>query len=159
MSEITTLPPEIPIIALLIAVPTFLCWRWLFKKTIQTAWVRQGATWGATLVSVPLLYIAFIVAYISVVTYYPDRDFNREKWIADQETRYEYARDIIESKMLMGKTKAEVRELLGDDGHRDTSDYWPYYLGFRPGLFNLDPDVLVIEFKEGKVVNVQQHET
>jgi predicted P-loop ATPase len=45
------------------------------------------------------------------------------------------------------------------EGNIDTSDYWNYYLGFRPGFANIDPDVLDIEFKDGKVIRVRQHDT
>ena len=44
-------------------------------------------------------------------------------------------------------------------GNLDQSDDWYYDLGFKPGLFNIDPDVLEVEFKFGKVVRVGQHET
>ncbi|MFB9865502.1 hypothetical protein [Rufibacter immobilis] len=79
--------------------------------------------------------------------------------MAAKEKRYELSADIIDSKMLLGKTKPEVRQLLGDEGNTDLSDHWNYYLGFRPGFANIDPDVLDIEFKDGKVVKVGQHET
>jgi hypothetical protein len=38
-------------------------------------------------------------------------------------------------------------------------DHWAYDVGFVPGLFNIDPDVLDIYFKDGKVERVGQHET
>ena len=93
------------------------------------------------------------------MSYHPTHDFDKQKWFADKEKRYELSEDIIDSKMLIGKTKSEVRQLLGDEGNTDESDYWNYYLGFRPGFANIDPDVLDIEFKDGKVVKVGQHET
>jgi hypothetical protein len=93
------------------------------------------------------------------MSYHPTHDFDKEKWFADKETRYELSEDIIESEMLIGKTKSEVRQILGDENNTDQSDHWSYYLGFRPGFANIDPDVLDIEFKDGKVIRVGQHET
>jgi hypothetical protein len=93
------------------------------------------------------------------MSYHPTNDFDKQKWFANKETRYELSNNIIESKMLIGKTKSEVRQLLGDEGNNNESNHWNYYLGFRPGFANIDPDVLDIEFKEGKVFNVRQYES
>ena len=93
------------------------------------------------------------------MSYHPTHDFDKEKWFADKETRYNLSEDIIESEMLIGKTKSEVRQILGDENNTDQSDNWSYYLGFKPGFANIDPDVLDIEFKDGKVIKVGQHET
>ena len=51
----------------------------------------------------------------------------------------------------------EVRQILGDEKNKDVKDIWQYYLGFRPGL-SIDPDMLVIEFKDGKVIRVSRVE-
>jgi hypothetical protein len=61
--------------------------------------------------------------------------------------------------MLIGKTKEEVRQILGDEENKDESDNWIYELGFKPGFANIDPDILEIEFKNGKVEKVEQHGT
>lgn len=61
--------------------------------------------------------------------------------------------------MLIGKTKAEVKLILGDEENLENNDLWNYYLGYRPQLFGIDPDVLDIEFKDGKVIKVSQHQT
>ncbi len=59
--------------------------------------------------------------------------------------------------MLIGKTKNDVRKILGDEGNLDSNDNWYYELGFTPEIGNIDPDELDIEFKNGKVVSVGQH--
>ena len=115
---------EVYFIILILAIPTFFIWRWIFS-----------------------------------ISYYPSKDFDRQKWISDKEKRYELSEEIIESEMLIGKTKAEVKQILGDEENTDDSDLWNYYLGFKPQLFGIDPDVLVIEFKNGIVIKVGQHET
>ena len=67
--------------------------------------------------------------------------------------------DIIESKLLIGKTKQEIVELLGDDYYSYNENHIAYDLGFVPGLLNIDPDVLDIYFENGKVIKVDQHGT
>lgn len=61
--------------------------------------------------------------------------------------------------MLIGKTKAEVQILLGIEGNFENSDDWTYDIGYVPGLFNIDPFILTITFKDGKVIQVEQHES
>lgn len=150
---------EVFFIVLFLGVPTFFIWRWLLKKVIKTNKARKIATWAATLVTAPLIYVGLFMLWVFCTSYYPSRDFEQGKWFADKEKRYELSESIIESNMLIGKTKAEVRQLLGDEGNADGREYWSYYLGFKPGLFNIDPDVLDIEFKDGRVVRVDQHGT
>ena len=68
-------------------------------------------------------------------------------------------RTQVNSEMLIGKTKEEVIELLGDDFYSYDENSIEYDLGFVPMLFNIDPDVLVIYFEKGKVIKVEQRQT
>lgn len=150
---------EVYFILLLLGIPTFFFWRWLLKKFIKVDKRRKLAIWTATIVLTPLIYAGLIILWILSMSYHPNNDFNKEKWFADKEKRYELSEDIIDSKMLIGKTKTEVQQLLGNEDNTKKSNSWSYYLGFRPGFFTMDPDVLDIEFKHGKVINVEQHGT
>jgi hypothetical protein len=113
----------------------------------------------ATILLTPLLYISIVLIWILSISYYPSREFNRQGWLNEQEKRFALSEDLIEREVLLGKTKPEIRHLLGDEGNTDQSNQWSYYLGFRPQLLNIDPDVLVIEFKDEVVVRVEQHGT
>ncbi len=150
---------EVYFILLLLGVPTFLIWRWFLKKFIKVDRTRKIATWTVTLVTTPLIYVGLIILLFNsmFISFYPTHDFDKEKWFADKEKRYELSEDIIDSKMLIGKTKAEVRQMLGDERTSDQSNYWEYYLGFKPGFVSMDPDMLHIEFKDGQVIKVEQY--
>ena len=150
---------EVYFILLVLGVPTFFIWRWFLKKFIKVDKTRKVATCTVTLITTPLIYIGIIMLWFSSMSYHQTNDFDKEKWSTEKETRYELSEDIIESEMLIGKTKSEVRQILGDENNTDQSDHWSYYLGFRPGFANIDPDVLDIEFQDGKVIRVGQHET
>jgi hypothetical protein len=150
---------EVYFALLVLGAPTFFIWRWFLKKFIKIDKTRKIATWTATLIATPLIYIGIIMLLLFGMSYHPTNEFDKEKWFSNKETRYELSEDIIESKMLIGKTKSEVRQILGDEDNTDKSNNWSYYLGFRPGLLNIDPDILYIEFKDGKVITVGQHET
>jgi len=151
--------PAVYLILIIIAVPTFFIWRWLLKKFIEADNTRKIVTWVATIVTTPVIYVGVILLLLVTIGNHPTYNFDKGKWLSDKEHRYKLSGHIIGSKMLIGKTKSEVRQLLGDEGNKDESDYWNYYLGIRPGFANIDPDVLDIEFKGGKVIKVGQHET
>ena len=145
------------IIMLLIAIPAFFIWRYVFKKFISVIRTRKMVTWTATLISAPLIYMGIVQLFFFGLSYYPTHDFNKEKWFSDREKRYEVFEDIIESEMLIGKTKTEVRQILGDENNSDESDYWRYNIGYVPAFFCMDPTWLDIDFKNGKVIRVGQH--
>lgn len=150
---------EVYFIILILAMPTFFVWRWIFKKYITDKKKLNIATWTATTIATPIIYVGLVMLWIFSISYYPSKDFDRQKWLTDKEKRYELSEEIIESKMLIGKTKAEVKQILGDEENIENSNLWNYYLGYRPQLFGIDPDVLDIEFENGKVIRVSQHQT
>ena len=150
---------EVFFILLFLGVPIFFVCRWLLKKFIKIDQKRKIATWVATLIATPFIYFSIIMLWFFCMSYHPAHNFDKVKWFTNKETRYELSEDIIESEMLIGKTKSEVRQILGDENNSDQSEHWSYYLGFRPGFINIDPDVLDIEFEHGRVIRVGQHET
>ncbi|WP_051054266.1 hypothetical protein [Fibrella aestuarina] len=150
---------EVYFILLSLGLPTFFLWRWLVSKFIKDQRIRTIATWVITILTTPMLYVGLVMLLLFSLSYHPTYSFDQEKWFANKRKRYELSEDIIERKMLLGKTKSEVRQLLGDEGNTNESDHWTYQLGMRPGLTILDPDVLAIEFSNGKVSSVKQYES
>ena len=75
--------------------------------------------------------------------------------IANKEKRYELSEHLIESKMLIGKTKSQVSQLLSEEENTVDEDRWDYYLGYKPG-FSKCPDMLSVHFKNNKVIYVNQ---
>nr|WP_067061468.1 hypothetical protein [Mucilaginibacter sp. L294] len=148
---------EVYFILLILSTPFYFVFRRLFLKKIENKTNRIISTWIATVIVTPIFYMLLVGGFILIGNHYPDRQFEQKQWLANKETRYEYSRDIIEHKILIGKTKAQVRTILGDAGNSDTDDSWYYELGFKPGS-GIDPDGLTIEFKNGKVITVEQHE-
>lgn len=156
---------EVLIIMLFLSVPMFFVWRWLIGRWIKRPVPKNIAAVIVTAFAAPVVYVILIISLLSIILYYPKTEFNRKEWMRDKEIRYGMSKDIIDSKMLIGKSKKEVRQVLGNEGswsytgNTDDVDYWRYYLGFRPSIGGLDPDVLDVYFKNGKVVKVEQHES
>ena len=143
-------------INIIIAIPVFFLLRLIYRKIIKKISIRKPVTWISTLIITPLLYITGFYILFSVISYYPSHDFNKEKWMNDKEKRYELSEDLIAGKILIDKTKQEVIELLGKEFSTKESDYWIYDLGYSPGLIVIDPDILIIEFKDNKVIKITQ---
>jgi len=146
------------LLALAVGIPFFFLWRRVFRKFIKSKALLVATSCVTAFVITPSLFAALILLGLNLITYYPQDKFDRDRWLADKEKRYELATDIIKSHVLIGKTKAEVEQLLGKENNGQSNN-WEYYLGFVPGIGNIDPDVLAIEFKNGKVSAVGQHET
>lgn len=141
---------EVIIINLVLAIPTYFVCQLIFKR-IKDSRARHLTTWLVTIVLTPVIYIGIILAWIAFATYYPERDFDKEKWKADIEKRYEMTDDLVDNGKLIGKTKEEIKELLGQEDVNSDSTLWTYYIGFKPSIIGIDPDVLEVEFKNDKV--------
>lgn len=139
-----------------IGLPVFFISRFVFSRVgVQSKRRRNIFSLITAVVSLPLIYFAFVAILIISIfdnTYKPS-PFYQEDWHEYPDTRYQMAEDIIERELLMGKSKAEVRAILGKDGRSFEKDHLNYYMGVPPG-FIPDPESLNIYFKNGKVVTV-----
>lgn len=149
---------EVYFILLVIAIPTFFFWQWLLKKYIKVGRTRKIATWSATLIATPTIYVSLIVLFMLGMTCTPSKDFDKSQWLTDEEGRFQMAGDIISSKMLIGKDTNHVKQVLGEPiwssestWRSDTINTWTYDMGMGGGRFHN----LIIEFDKDKVVAVE----
>lgn len=149
---------EVYFILAIIGISSFPFWKWIFKKLIKDVKKQSVATWITTIIFTPLIYAGIICLFIFVLFYYPNKDFDASKWRNDSENRFEMSKDLIENKLLIGKTKVQVENMLGKTQNFNDS-LWIYELGFVPSLGNIDPDILEITFKDGVVISVIQRNT
>jgi uncharacterized membrane protein len=151
---------EVPIIILILSIPTYFLSKWILKKLkFGNNKNRKFIALIPTLFLSPIIYVGIIYLWIFSISYYPSNEFNKQEWETNVEERYKMSEDIIESEILIGKTKDEITELLGQDFYSYAENHIAFELGFVPGLFNIDPDVLDIYFENGKVIKVEQHQT
>jgi|SRR6185437_859523 len=149
--------PSVFVIALTLSFPLFFFWRWIFRKRASKL-NRRIATWLLTLTTAPILYAIVILIWIAIIEYYPNRDFDKKMWQTNKDERYEYTHDLINSKILLGKTESQVLKLLGNDADTSQTSELQYNIGFRPELLGIDPSYLIIDFKNGKVNAVIEHD-
>lgn len=150
-------------VMLLVAIPLFFFFRWLFgahwRHHFESEVTRMVGTWIATIVSIPIVCIAVAILFVKASEYYPDRRFTKEAWMGNADKRYELTKKLISSKMLIGKTREEVVQILGQNtADSDTSTMY-YSIGFIP-LFmdthNLSPALLYVKFQNNRVIAVSQ---
>jgi hypothetical protein len=156
-----SISPEVYVFVLILA--AFLFWPlwWLASKFFKRTRNIVLASVLGSLVVAPFLYVGLIMAMLFSMHHYPSRTFSAEAWHAGRQapgdevftTRYEYSKDLIDRKLLIGKTKEEVIVMLGE-GH-ETNNRVSYNLGFVPG-HGIDPDFLEVYFENGVVVKVEQ---
>ena len=147
---------EVYFFLIIISLPVFFFWKWLFKKLIPAFRTRIILTWITTIVITPIIYVGIVFLVFFIIESYPKNDFDRKLWLSDKDERYELTDDIINKKTLIGKSKDQVLEILGDENNSNT-DNWSYYIGFKPEIGNIDPNSLRIDFKNNRVVNVWVH--
>lgn len=150
--------PEVPIIILILAVPTYFICLWVLKKL--NAGTKENRKWLALIPNMilsPIIYVGLIMIWVFSISYYPTNDFDQADWNSNVGERYKMSEDIIERKMLIGKTREEVIKILGTDFSSNNESRMTYELGHVPGLFNIDPDYLEIKLENGIVVSVNKY--
>lgn len=143
----------------MIGLPIFLFTKRILKAKIINERSRNVASFFSAFTIVPMIYAAMIIGMFGWMEHYPKLDFDSQSWESQEEERFKMSKDIIESKMLLGKTENEVIEILGNDFIKERTNSVTYYLGFVPGFLNIDPDVLDIYFENNKVTHVEQRRT
>ncbi len=152
---ISGLSIEVYIILLVIAVPSFFFWRWLFKQYIKDSRRRKLATWFATLIT-PFIYAGVILLFLFGITYTPSRSFDKSTWLADKQERFQMGDDIIENELILGKDTNQVKQILGNPTWGDTTQTWTYDMGSGGGGLGFLLHYLHVKFdNKGRVTSVE----
>ena len=107
------------------------------------------------------LLILFIVIGCQQQKQEDKMKFNKEEWIrGDIRTRGRMVNDIIEDSILIGKSKKEIVNLLGEQGDTTANFSYQVDIGLRTGPFGLGgvwPFTLNIHFDtlNSKVIDVK----
>lgn len=150
--------PEVPVIVLIIAVPIFFIFRLILKRFIKDKKIRNWISVGGTVIIAPIVYFGLVIMFFSYLFYEPQYDFDTEKWFADKHSRYEMRDDIVESKILEGKTKIEIIKFIGKPKMQDSTDLWKYDLGVSGAGFGWQFNYLELTFENDKVSKVNKIE-
>jgi hypothetical protein len=103
-----------------------------------------------------LFFVAFVLA-TSLIYQFEER-FDQDQWRSKRAVRYKLADDIIESQLLIGKTKDEVIALLGkpDSILNLNQESFLYDMGIPPSFLEPKMELLLIVFVSQKVAEVMR---
>ena len=141
---------------LLIGLIVFAIIWWLTKKyTGQESKATRAMPWIGFCLFTPMAFAGFLLIWLWFLSYYPKEDFDQTKWKEQPGQRYQLVDDLIDSEKLIGKSKSEVVDLLGQRHHIDYDEnHWFYHIGFVPGQGIAASPFLEIYFKKEAVVEV-----
>ena len=99
-------------------------------------------------------FVAFIISS-SLIWLFEER-FTQEQWRTNPSQRYKLVDNLIESQLLIGKSKDEVIVLLGEPYSKSNvkEDIFIYRLGKQPSFFNSRKEHLLIIFVNQQVDEV-----
>jgi hypothetical protein len=81
--------------------------------------------------------------------------FERVFWLTNREKRIYIVDDLINSNILIGLSKYEIIDYLGDEFNDINSDKWNYFLGYRiPSLSIFEANLYLFFDDKGLVKKV-----
>ena len=146
---------EVYFILLLISIPTYFFWRWVFRKRIVDKTKRNITSLVSTIILTPVIYLGLIGILIYLISREPSSDFDKSKWLADREGRFAMGDDIVKKNILIGKDTNQVKQLLGQPTWQDSlNTSWTYDMGMGGGGLGFLFHNLSVQFDKAKVVKV-----
>ena len=136
---------------------------YVFVRTIDK---RKWLNIVVSLVLTPIVYFFVFYPILNIFSsYHHQKHFSSEVWLEKPILRYEMTNDILKNNALTGKTKSEIRQMLGDyewlswnDSIKDFDiNYWNYSLGIKPGAMNTKKEIMTVIFKDDKVANIETY--
>lgn len=109
--------------------------------------------------------VVFILFFnLLMFEYHPNRKFEVDSWQENTEDRHQMSADLIESKILLEKTKKQIADKIGlpnnkIDLEKDTISNWRYRMGNRGWGFGFKFYYLEIGFKNSKSTSVNIEES
>lgn len=96
---------------------------------------------------VAVLILATLISVLLISVY--ENKFDQTTWKVYPSKRYKMRKDIIESELLIGKTKQEVIRLLGksEASNLTGKDHLIYSLGDVPSFFDSEEEQLIVIFE------------
>lgn len=102
--------------------------------------------------------IFLLTIVIFGVKYKYEHSFSTDRWIKYPRERAKMVDDMLGKYKLIGQTKEEILELLGNETNRayfKEGNNFVYYLGDERGLISIDSEWLIITFDNDTAVEVK----
>lgn len=147
---------------LVIVILLYLIINRIVGKIIKKGIPKTILTTSISVVLTPIFYSIFVTIFLSFMfyEYHPELKFNSTEWSKNIKDRHHMRKDLIESNLLIGKTKNEIIVILGKPINNfkiemDTLKNWNYYMGSEGHGMGSKFHNLDIYFKNGKIDSVK----
>lgn len=102
-----------------------------------------------------LFFFVALIISTSLIWLFEER-FDKNKWSTEPSKRHQMVDDLIESQLLIDKTKDEVIILLGEPNSSISAekDVFLYRLGQAPSFIKSQREQLLVVFENDKVLKV-----
>jgi hypothetical protein len=150
---------------LVIIILLYLIINWIVGKFIKKGISKNIVTIVSSVLLTPLVYSLFAAIFLSFLfyEYHPELKFNSIEWSENKNDRHHMRKDLIESELLIGKTKNEVIEILGKPENNfkvdlDTLKNWNYSMGNEGHGMGWKFHYLDLYFNNGKIDSIKNTE-
>ncbi|MEX6627536.1 hypothetical protein [Tenacibaculum salmonis] len=150
---------------LLIIILLYLIINWIVGKFIKKGISKIIVTAASSVILTPIIYSFFVIIFFSFIfyEYHPELKFNSIQWTENKNDRHHMRKDLIESELLIGKTKNEVVRILGKPENNfkvylDTLKNWNYSMGSQGHGMGWKFHYLDLYFKNGKIDSIKNTE-
>lgn len=120
---------------LAIAILLYFIINWIVGKFLQKNTLRKAISFVSAIFLTPAVYYVFVALFFLILfyEYHPEIKFNSPEWTENKSERHHMKKDLIESDLLIGKSKSEIVEILGIPENNikvelDTLKNWNYYM-------------------------------
>ena len=153
------------ILTIILSIPIYFILRWSLKKIkIGNDKSRKYIALLPYFIFLPIIFywthrlVILLFIFLILNSSEKEKPFNVNEWRTETENRHTMSKDIIDSKLLVGKTKDEVVDLLGNDFIEYEDNYIEYDLGIvQLNLYKSGLVVLNIYFENDIVCKVMKH--
>lgn len=129
----------------------------ILRKYEPDAVKRKKSTILGTIILTPIFYLILVVTFFNYLFHETQYDFNKEKWFANKNVRYEMRDHIVNSKILLNLNENQVIDLIGNPDHKTTEE-WTYDMGMSSAGLGWQFNTLNLTIKNGKVAEVNKIE-
>lgn len=150
---------------LVIVILLYLIINWIVGKFIRKGISKTIVTIASSVILTPIVYSIFVAIFFSFIfyEYHPELKFNSIEWSENKKDRHHMRKDLIESKLLIGKTKNEIVGILGKPENNfkiemDTLKSWNYSMGSEGHGMGWKFHNLDLYFKNGKIDSINKTE-
>lgn len=140
-----------------------ICW-WIIGKFVKKRNSRIVISFASSLILtyvMPWIFMPLFVGYMSADQYESPQTFDSIEWKSEN-ARQTMVKDLVDSKILIGKRKGEILDLLGEkydsDPLKSEKESWVYFAGQSGNGFGIKFFYLKIIFKNEIVEKVNLKE-